>query len=95
MTHDTVASHFDCECPNNYIHLKSREEQCSVCGTHHTEQPDSCLNEMTYTQKLEYAVWLLAKEHKTLYEEFDPDGELAVHGQVQEIVQEILDGNDQ
>ena len=38
--------YWDCECDENYIHKKSIELECTVCGCEHDECPDSRPNEI-------------------------------------------------
>ncbi len=42
---ETTEKYWDCECIQNYIHLKSKTE-CLICGARHDEQPDSRVNEV-------------------------------------------------
>ena len=42
---ETTEKYWDCECAQNYIHLKSKAE-CLICGARHDEQPDSRVNEV-------------------------------------------------
>ena len=42
----TDSRYWDCECGENYIHKKSIEPKCSVCGFEHEECSDSRPNEI-------------------------------------------------
>ena len=46
MTVKTDDRYWDCECENNYIHLKTNTLSCSVCGMTEDESPDSRPNEI-------------------------------------------------
>ena len=37
---------WDCECEDNYIHLKTESLYCRYCDTYETDQPDSMINEV-------------------------------------------------
>lgn len=37
----TNKHYWDCECSHNYIHHKETQPSCPICGTTHTDQPDS------------------------------------------------------
>lgn len=41
--HDTTLTDgcWDCECEHNYIHVRSREGSCPICGVEEDDQPDS------------------------------------------------------
>lgn len=36
---------WDCECEHDYIHVRSREGSCPICGVEEDEQPDSHAHE--------------------------------------------------
>lgn len=42
----TDARYWDCECRNNYIHLKDARIQCPRCKSTEDECPDSRVNEV-------------------------------------------------
>tara|TARA_B100000073_G_scaffold339936_1_gene339045 strand:- start:465 stop:815 length:351 start_codon:yes stop_codon:yes gene_type:complete len=42
----TDPRYWDCECDENYIHDKSIEPKCAVCGSEHDECSDSRPNEI-------------------------------------------------
>lgn len=37
---------WDCECEENYIHMKANKPYCAICHTVHWDQPDSRQNEV-------------------------------------------------
>lgn len=37
----TDERYWDCECDENFIHKKSIELECTVCGYDHDDSPDS------------------------------------------------------
>ena len=46
-TTETDHRFWDCECAKYYIHAKiKKEENCSSCGAHADEQPDSQVSEI-------------------------------------------------
>ena len=42
----TDPRYWDCDCDENYIHDKSIEPKCAVCGSEHDECSDSRPNEI-------------------------------------------------
>ena len=42
----TNPKYWDCECEEDYIHLKAKRQYCSKCNSLHFEQPDSRQNEI-------------------------------------------------
>ena len=42
----TNPKYWDCECEEDYIHLKTKRQYCSKCKSLHFEQPDSRQNEI-------------------------------------------------
>ena len=42
----TNPKYWDCECEEDYIHLKAKKQYCSNCNSLHFEQPDSRQNEI-------------------------------------------------
>lgn len=43
---------WDCECEKNYIHAKSVQQKCELCGTNHEDQPDSIDSEVIEAKKV-------------------------------------------
>lgn len=43
---ETNDDYWDCECVENYIHLKSDTLYCSFCNAKEEDQPDSRVNEI-------------------------------------------------
>ena len=41
----THPAFWDCECPENYIHLKEDSLHCEYCDSHEDDQPDSMIDE--------------------------------------------------
>lgn len=41
MEEITTPLFWDCECKNNYIHLKSKVKRCGRCGSYFATSPDS------------------------------------------------------
>lgn len=42
-THD---DYWDCDCEENYIHIKSKSYRCGKCGAREIESPDTRVNEV-------------------------------------------------
>lgn len=42
----TIESYWDCNCEKDYIHDKSLEKECTICGAKEEEQPDSHTEEV-------------------------------------------------
>jgi hypothetical protein len=49
MSHKRISTDdrfWDCECDDDYIHLKATQDYCPKCDTYADEQPDSMVDEL-------------------------------------------------
>lgn len=72
----TNPNFWDCECAENYIHLKSTQPNCLICGRNHEDQPDSHQNEVEALCFPESDAPSLLAENKQLKEKFESEAVL-------------------
>jgi len=73
-----IENFWDCECEKDFIHRKSTQPMCNICGTSHEDQPDSRVNEV-----IELAAdQLTPEEQEKIYAEL---GKAKVFEQLSEI----------